>query len=77
MRRQEPTPEFEVEEGAPVGGTRAGRRGSGHDMKGFAKVGRVFVKVHQGAVQRRVRFVYTNGRQVGTTSGEASERDIP
>ena len=76
MRRQEPTPEFEVEKCAPVGGPWTGRGGGRHDVECFAEVGRVFVKVHQRAVQRQVRFVYTVkrrldwvGRGAGTRGG--------
>ena len=35
VRCQEPTPEFEIEEGPPVGGAGARRGGRGHDVKGF------------------------------------------
>ena len=76
VRGQEATPEFKVEHGAPVCGTRTGRGGSRHDVKGLAEVGRVFVKVHQRAVERQVGFVCMQ-RMDGWVEGREQNRDVP
>lgn len=53
----EGAPELVVEEGAPLGRPAPRRWGTCHELKGFAKVGRVLEEVHGCAVEWLIYFV--------------------
>ena len=73
--------ELRVEMRAPgeCVGSREGRRG--HDMEGFAEVGRVLAEVHERAVQREIRFLYARSVSVLGSNpkeeGEMAHRSSP
>ena len=54
---EESAVQFRVQVGSPGKGIGLGEGRRSHDVEGFAEVGRVFVKVHQRAVERKVGFV--------------------